>query len=343
MAFRSTLIALCLLLLIPARAPAAGTWPWPVRGDVLTPFRNGDDPYASGQHRGVDIGAPVGTDVVAAAAGTVRHAGVAGSSGLTVSVRAGDYDVSYLHLSAVSVKEGQTVGAGQRIGAVGTSGRRSAEQPHLHFGVRRTGQQHAYLDPLDLLGPPPSVPREAPKGAPAPVPVPVTPRPQPVPVRGRAPERVPAGRRVRVPEGRRVRVPAGRRVRVPRLGPAPRGVAPRTAPAPDGGRVPALRPVPSLRRHARPARTPQEGPRPVHLGDPGKARSPGPVHAPEPATAPAADAPDLGWALACLGLLAAAACLGRPGRGKSATGGRRWPRGVGAQLRALVRPLTGGR
>ena len=45
--------------------------------------------------------------------------------GLTVSVRAGAYDVSYLHLSAVAVEEGQAVAAGTRLGAAGTSGRRS--------------------------------------------------------------------------------------------------------------------------------------------------------------------------------------------------------------------------
>jgi len=339
MASRALIAALIALLLLPASATASGDWTWPVRGDVLTPFRNGSDPYAAAQHRGIDIAAPAGADVVAAVAGTVRHAGVAGDSGLTVSVRAGDHDVSYLHLSAVSVKEGQAVAAGTRLGSVGTSGRRSVTAPHLHFGVRRAGDRHAYLNPLDFLAPVPVGPREAPRGAPAPVPVPVVPRPQPAPVRGRSPVRVPARRPVRVPAGRRVRVPAGRRVRVPRLGPAPRGLSPRAAPVPGSGRVPALRPVPSIRRDPRPARAPREGPRPVHLGEPGRDRAAKPAHAPEPAPAPAADGPDLGWALACLGLLAAAACLGRPGRGKDGGG----QSGVGAQLRALVRPLMGGR
>ena len=340
MAARTILTALLVALLLPAPAGAAGTWAWPVRGDVLTSFRNGSDPYAGGQHRGVDIAAPVGTQVVAAAAGSVRHAGVAGNSGLTVAVRAGAHDVSYLHLSAVSVKEGQAVAAGQRIGAVGTSGRRSVTRPHLHFGVRRAGQRHAYLDPLGFLAPPAATPPQAPR-VPVPAPVPVSPRPQPLPVRGRAPRRVPAGRPVRVPAGRRVRLPAGRRVRVPRLGPAPRGVAPRALPVPGGGRVPALRPVPSVRRHARPARTPREGPRPVRLGEPGRERAARPARVPEPAAGPAAEGPDLGWALACLGLLAAAACLGRPGR--SGDGRGRRPAGVRGQLRALLRPLTGGR
>ncbi len=38
--------------------PAAAAWTWPVSGEVITPYRNGTDPYASGQHRGIDIAAP---------------------------------------------------------------------------------------------------------------------------------------------------------------------------------------------------------------------------------------------------------------------------------------------
>src|SRR5438094_2814303 len=73
----------------PAAAPDGhfagppADWVWPVVGRVITPFRNGGDPYAGGQHRGIDIGARVGTTVVAAAAGSVTFSGLAGSSGLT--------------------------------------------------------------------------------------------------------------------------------------------------------------------------------------------------------------------------------------------------------------------
>ncbi|MEA2308882.1 MAG: Peptidase family, partial [Thermoleophilaceae bacterium] len=80
----ATLIG-CLLLAPPAGA--ASSWRWPVEGRVITPYHNGEDPYAGGQHRGIDIAAPAGTGVVAASAGTVTFAGVAGSSGLTVSIR----------------------------------------------------------------------------------------------------------------------------------------------------------------------------------------------------------------------------------------------------------------
>src|SRR4051794_13498000 len=131
-------------------AAAAAGWRWPLAGQVITPYRNGDDPYAAGQHRGIDIAGRVGDPVVAAVGGRVGFAGRAGSSGLTVTVRTADgrYDTSYLHLSSLSVRRGDTVAGGRRIGAVGTTGRRSAEHPHLHFGVRDAGTRHAYHDPL---------------------------------------------------------------------------------------------------------------------------------------------------------------------------------------------------
>jgi murein DD-endopeptidase MepM/ murein hydrolase activator NlpD len=160
--------------------PANAAWTWPVTGEVITPYRNGSDPYATGQHRGVDIAAPVGTVVRAAAGGDVRFAGTAGSSGVTISIRTADgYDTSYLHLSALEVRGGAHVSAGDRIGAVGTTGTRSATAPHLHFGVRDAGTRHGYHDPLAFLPPAPP----APPASPAPEPRPPAPVPRPEPSR----------------------------------------------------------------------------------------------------------------------------------------------------------------
>ncbi len=348
------------LLLSSSPAGAAPGWIWPVEGDVLTGYRNGVDPYAGGQHRGIDIAADAGTPVVAAAAGTVRFAGVAGSSGLTVSVRTSDgvLDTSYLHLSAVAVREGEQVAAGQRVGAVGTSGRRSAEAPHLHFGVRDAGTRHAYHDPLAYL--PPPGPRAAPEPPRVPVPVAEPVPVAPAPVRVPEPVRVPAGRRIRLPAERRVRVPAARRLRMP-VGRRTPGAAP--APV----RVPALgsAPVPALAGDPA-AAVAQNAPEPAQGAadrslQRGAAAGVGPLgsadrldavdgaspSAPQqrPVNAEAgAGGPDIGWALACAGLLLAAALIGRPGDrdGSAAASGR--PRADAAvKLRALVKPLTGGR
>ena len=188
-----------LTLLALSIAPDAGAspgWRWPVEGEVLTSYRNGDDPYARGQHRGIDIAAPPGTRVAAATAGVVTFAGIAGDSGVTVSVRTADgtFDTSYLHLAGASVRRGEPVSAGDAIGTVGTTGRRSAEEPHLHFGVREAGSRHGYRDPLTLL-PPPAAPSERP-ASPRPVPValpePLAPTTVPAPPVTAAPAPAPA-------------------------------------------------------------------------------------------------------------------------------------------------------
>ncbi len=372
---RSTLAALAALLLTasvgllfssPAPAGAAPGWVWPFEGEVLTVYRNGDDPYAAGQHRGIDIAAPVGTPVGAAAPGTVRFAGVAGSSGLTVSVRTSDgtLDTSYLHLSEVAVRKGDDVDAGERLGAVGTTGSRSAHGPHLHFGIRDAGSRHAYHDPLAYLPPPaPRTVPEPPQPVPAPEPVPVAPVPLPVPDPVRVPvaplSRVPAARRVRVPAGRRVRVPDARRPSAPVRRPAPAGAgAPALAPAPLGIPAPAGRSTPAPRQLPNLAPVgPGGGVGPVRSPDAIGGSGVGPVGSVEAARptessatpaghagAPeaAAGGPDVGWALACTGLLLAAALLGRPGerdgarskRGHGIRGAAR--KGAGVRLRALM-------
>ncbi|HEV2724193.1 MAG TPA: peptidoglycan DD-metalloendopeptidase family protein [Thermoleophilaceae bacterium] len=324
----------------PAGAQADAGWTWPVAGEVITPYHNGQDAYAGGQHRGIDVAAPSGTPVFAAVEGLVRFAGTAGSSGLTLSVRTGDgrFATSYLHLSSTAVREGDRVRLGQRIAAVGTSGRRSATAPHLHFGVREAGTRPAYRDPLGLLPPPGTPPvREAPRGLPLPVGAPVRLSPAPEPVRSPAPSRarrpVPARRRVRAPAGRRIRVPAGRRIRMPAGGRAPLpGLGPTLVPGP----VPLTAPRRAVRRAHRPGRAPSSGP--ASAPDATPLGEPAPASPERPRPSPrATGGPDLGWALACAGLLLAAACLGRPG-GRGASGDRRR-----ASVGALLRPLLGRR
>lgn len=90
-------------------------------------------------HNGVDIGAPYGANVMAAAAGTVRAASWNGSRGLTVIIEhpiSGSnmsYFSYYQHLSSVDVSVGKSVSAGSVIGKVGNSG--GDYGTHLHFGM----------------------------------------------------------------------------------------------------------------------------------------------------------------------------------------------------------------
>lgn len=131
----------------------AGDWPWPVLGAVITPYRNGSDRYAAGQHRGIDIAAPVGEPVLAIVDGQVSFSGKLPDGGLAVTVRSADrrWLISGLHLSRLSIARGAHVRKGQQLGLVGTSGRRSTTDPHLHLSVRRAANR-AYVDPLTLLG-----------------------------------------------------------------------------------------------------------------------------------------------------------------------------------------------
>lgn len=336
MARLSLIFALGVLssILLSTPAAAAGDWAWPVRGDVISPYRNGADPYATGQHRGIDIAAPVGRTVAAPTGGRVTFAGTAGSSGLTVSVRTTDgrWDTSYLHLSSVAVREGESVGRGERLGAVGTSGRRSAEASHLHFGVREAGSRHAYRDPLGFLAPL-AGPGASPGPLLAPVPAPARPRP------GSAP--APAGRRVAPSPVRRptgARAPAGAPGLVPppaalragsALDRALRPATPGLSPAPAGATSPAA--GESRPQQAGAATGPAFGPAAASN------RAPAPLSAGPRAGAREEGGFDLGWALGCFGVAAAALAVGRPQARHAVVS-----RGRATALKRLA-PLLGGR
>jgi hypothetical protein len=130
-------------------------WTWPVDGPVLRPFSfNPDDPYAGGQHRGIDIGAPTGTPVAAPAGGTVSFAGTVPGGGLTLAIRTADgYSVTLVHLGAIHVARGATLAEGAVVGSVGPSGEPEHPEPYVQLGVRIAADPQGYVDPLSLLPP----------------------------------------------------------------------------------------------------------------------------------------------------------------------------------------------
>ena len=172
--------ALCLSLLlvvVVVSGAQASPWRWPVDGDPVRRFAVGPDRFAAGQHRGVDLAAPVGAPVRSACTGVVRFAGAVGDAGRTVSVTCGGLVASYLHLGSVAVRRGERVAAGDGLGTVGRSGRPRGA-PHLHLGARRAAGG-GYVDPLTLLGRTPADPSPPLGVAPRPG---LEPRPRPVAV-----------------------------------------------------------------------------------------------------------------------------------------------------------------
>src|SRR5918994_6923126 len=132
--------------------PGAQGWTWPSDGSVLRPFVLGDDPYAGGQHRGVDIGGELGSDVRAPAAGAVSFAGTVPGGGKTITLQTSDgYAVTLLQLGEILVAKGEPVEEGAVVGRVGPSGDPFTSAPHVHLGVRVGADPNGYVDPLTLL------------------------------------------------------------------------------------------------------------------------------------------------------------------------------------------------
>ncbi|GAA0909738.1 transglycosylase family protein [Streptomyces thermoalcalitolerans] len=122
----------------------------PVSAPVGTAYRATGPHWSKGYHTGVDFAVPTGTSVKAVAAGRVVSAGWGGSYGYQVVIRHHDGRYSqYGHLSAISVRPGQTVAAGSRIGRSGATG--NVTGPHLHFEVRTGPGFGSDIDPVAYL------------------------------------------------------------------------------------------------------------------------------------------------------------------------------------------------
>lgn len=141
---------------------------WPIPGyNVITSYfgkRNSPTAGASSYHKGLDIGAPEGTILIAAVDGEITYLGFLGGGGYTITLTSDNMKITYCHVSPnFIVQVGQNIKRGEIIGMVGpkyvygvqgNTYHDSTGKPtngattgcHLHFGIRVNGE---YVNPLN--------------------------------------------------------------------------------------------------------------------------------------------------------------------------------------------------
>ena len=129
----------------------AGTFTWPVPDSkrVTSDFgpRPSPKPGASSNHKGIDIGAPKGSDIVATAPGKVIISRYSSSAGYYISIdHGGGLCTVYMHCNELLAEVGDVVAGGEVIAKVGSTG--ISTGPHLHFGVSLNG---TYVSPWGYL------------------------------------------------------------------------------------------------------------------------------------------------------------------------------------------------
>lgn len=124
-------------------------WPCPSSKRITSYFgpRKSPTAGASSNHKGIDIGAPTGTAIVASAGGVVTTSTYSRSAGNYIVIsHGGGMSTVYMHCSKLYVGVGAKVSQGQKIAAVGSTGYSTG--PHLHFGVIKNG---TYVNPLGYV------------------------------------------------------------------------------------------------------------------------------------------------------------------------------------------------
>jgi murein DD-endopeptidase MepM/ murein hydrolase activator NlpD len=137
----------------PGSPPAPGKLLRPVAGPITSRFGPRLDPFYHvwQVHKALDIAAPAGTEIIAAAGGRVTQAGWSGGLGNYTCIDHGQFNgqrlsTCYGHQQAILVTPGQQVSAGQVIGRVGSTGKSTG--PHVHFQVLIGGRP---VDPLPWI------------------------------------------------------------------------------------------------------------------------------------------------------------------------------------------------
>jgi murein DD-endopeptidase MepM/ murein hydrolase activator NlpD len=130
----------------PAAGTGKGPFVWPVQGKVIGAFGSSTE---GSKNDGINIAAPSGAPVVAAADGTVAYAGneLRGFGNMILLRHDGGYVTAYAHNASLLVKKGDKVKRGQIIARVGQTG--AVFGPQLHFEIRKGTQP---VDPMSFLG-----------------------------------------------------------------------------------------------------------------------------------------------------------------------------------------------
>ena len=132
--------------------PGESVWPVPGYYTITSPFGWRINPVTNRfeHHNGVDIAAPQGAPIIAAASCTVQSAGMESMAGLAIRCVDDKYLYLYGHTSAIFVNAGEQVQRGQTIALIGQTG--MATGPHLHFAMMdlKTGK---WVQPLDFISP----------------------------------------------------------------------------------------------------------------------------------------------------------------------------------------------
>jgi murein DD-endopeptidase MepM/ murein hydrolase activator NlpD len=130
----------------PAAGTGKGPFVWPVQGKVIGAFGSSTEGL---KNDGINIAAPSGAPVVAAADGTVAYAGneLRGFGNMILIRHEGGYVTAYAHNASLLVKKGDKVKRGQTIARVGQTG--AVFGPQLHFEIRKGTQP---VDPMSFLG-----------------------------------------------------------------------------------------------------------------------------------------------------------------------------------------------
>lgn len=144
-------VAAALIVVTHTSAALASGWTMPVEGATAT--LGFGVAYAGGTHRGVDLAAAAGAEVVSPAEGTVTFAGRVpadggGTCGAVTVELADGHRVSLMPLEGLCIAAGDSVAAGSALGSLAGSGDDSSGAAHLHVGLR-SGE--LYLDPAPFL------------------------------------------------------------------------------------------------------------------------------------------------------------------------------------------------